>query len=63
MQLHGNDTKTFGKQILLCKTDSLVYTNIFIQDYTIAKYILIKSAFLYRLVDVKRGDKRVSNHL
>ncbi len=32
----------------------LVYTNIFIQDYTIAKYILIKGAFLYRLVTVKK---------
>ncbi len=27
-------------------TISLVYTNIFIQDNTIAKYILIKGAFL-----------------
>ncbi len=35
-------------RVTTCKfrTISLVYTNIFIQDYTLAKYILIKGAFL-----------------
>ena len=68
LELRVNDIRLNTERISSCFilitvqiTFSLVYTNIFIQDYTIAKYILIKGAFLYRLVTVKKIQVEESN--